>query len=648
MKKIILSLAIVIACLARLNAQNVFNWESTSVGPFDPGGAFGILTETVNCVVATASCNIQTTNPNGYIICDDFSGNFGTTGKVLQSGGSGSEIHINFNTAIDISSVKVSHQYGSVGQTYTFTPIGGTNTAYIFTESTLGSNANVNLQQVTGIVISISGTSDMLVDDIVWTKNYTTNIVSQTNISCAGGNNSAATINGNYGAPYTYTWSPSGGNAATATGLAAGVYTCDVTNNCGATASQTVQITEPTAIAITPLSQTNISCNGGSNAAASINTPTGGAGGYNYNWTPGNPTGDGTKSVVGLTAGSWTCTVTDANACTKTQTFNITQPSALVTTAVASSSAICSNAVATVTVSATGGTPNYTGTGTYTTNTANNTYTVTDANGCTSTKNVSITVNPLPVISSQSGNVNLCGDVSSTHSVNVAGTNTYQWYYTQIGGSDTGPANGAYTEINYTTNIMTIQQVLTGAYNGYGVYCVVTNSNNCSATSLVDTIVANPLPILMANTTNTLLCTGQTATLSASGASTYTWSTSANTTNIVVSPTVQTTYTVTGTDVNGCANTTTIMQDVSSCTGIETLTKDASVQIYPNPNNGLFTLELISTAKIYVTNTLGQVVLAETFEAGKHKLDIQNQTTGVYFVKVIENNKQQTIKIIKE
>jgi hypothetical protein len=196
--------------------------------------------------------------------------------------------------------------------------------------------------------------------------------------------------------------------------------------------------------------------------------------------------------------------------------------------------------------------------------------------------------------------------------------------------------------------MMTIQQVLTGAYNGYGVYCVVTNSNNCSATSLVDTIVANPLPILMANTSHSVLCSGQTATISVSGASTYTWSTAQTATTIAVSPTVQTTYTVTGTDVNGCANTTTITQDVSLCTGIETLTKDASVQIYPNPNNGLFTLELISTAKIYVTNTLGQVVLAETFEAGKHNLDIQNQTTGVYFVKVIENNKQQTIKIIKE
>lgn len=70
----------------------------------------------------------------------------------------------------------------------------------------------------------------------------------------------------------------------------------------------------------------NVACNGGATGAATINTPTGGAGGYTYNWTPGNPTGDGTVSVTGLTTGVWTCTVTDANTCQTTQTFNITQP----------------------------------------------------------------------------------------------------------------------------------------------------------------------------------------------------------------------------------------------------------------------------------------------------------------------------------
>ena len=63
--------------------------------------------------------------------------------------------------------------------------------------------------------------------------------------------------------------------------------------------------------------------------AASINTPTGGAGGYTYNWTPGNPTGDGTTSVTGLTAGTWTCTITDANSCTTAVNFTITEPTAV-------------------------------------------------------------------------------------------------------------------------------------------------------------------------------------------------------------------------------------------------------------------------------------------------------------------------------
>ena len=47
---------------------------------------------------------------------------------------------------------------------------------------------------------------------------------------------------------------------------------------------------------------------------------------YTYNWTPGNPIGDGTTSVTGLSAGTWTCTVTDANGCTASQSFTVTQP----------------------------------------------------------------------------------------------------------------------------------------------------------------------------------------------------------------------------------------------------------------------------------------------------------------------------------
>ncbi|MBK8366505.1 MAG: hypothetical protein IPL10_03530 [Bacteroidetes bacterium] len=100
-----------------------------------------------------------------------------------------------------------------------------------------------------------------------------------------------------------------------------------------------------------------------------------------------------------------------------------------------------------------------------------------------------------------------------------------------------------------------------------------TDLNGCENTA-VTSVTVNALPSIMATTNNTLLCTGETATLSVMGANTYTWSTTENTSDIVVSPTVQTTYTVDGTDANGCSNTTTITQDVSLCTGVATLSNN--------------------------------------------------------------------------
>lgn len=88
--------------------------------------------------------------------------------------------------------------------------------------------------------------------------------------------------------------------------------------------SATLTISTPS---ITAASQTNLSCFGGSTGAATVNSATGGIAPYSYNWTSGNPSGDGTVSVTGLTAGTWTCTVTDNIGCTAARTFTITQPS---------------------------------------------------------------------------------------------------------------------------------------------------------------------------------------------------------------------------------------------------------------------------------------------------------------------------------
>ncbi|MQP63690.1 adhesin, partial [Flavobacterium sp. LMO6] len=82
-----------------------------------------------------------------------------------------------------------------------------------------------------------------------------------------------------------YSWAPSGGTAATASGLSAGTYTVTVTDANSCTATQSFTITEPTALVVTPASQTNVSCNSGSNGSATV-TVSGGTAGYTYSWAP--------------------------------------------------------------------------------------------------------------------------------------------------------------------------------------------------------------------------------------------------------------------------------------------------------------------------------------------------------------------------
>jgi hypothetical protein len=292
---------------------------------------------------------------------------------------------------------------------------------------------------------------------------------SQTNISCNGGSNGAASVNAATGGAggYTYNWTPgnpTGDGSVSVTGLSAGTWTCTATDANGCTTSTNFTITQPTALALTPASQTNISCNGGSNGAASVNAATGGAGGYTYNWTPGNPTGDGSVSVTGLSAGTWTCTATDANGCTTSTNFTITEPTALVSSASAQTNVSCnggSNGSATVAASAGTGTYAYAwspsgGTSATATGLTAGLYTVnvTDVNGCNTSTNFTIT-EPTALVATSSGQTNVTCYGLNDGSASVAvsgGTGTYAYAWSPSGGTSataTGLTAGLYT-VNVT------------------------------------------------------------------------------------------------------------------------------------------------------------------------------------------------------
>jgi hypothetical protein len=145
-------------------------------------------------------------------------------------------------------------------------------------------------------------------------------------VSCFNGNNGNVTATATNGtAPYTFSWSPAGGTNSNATGLTAGSYTVTVkdANGCHGTAS--VTITQPPALNVSTDSIVNVNCNGAATGSATASV-SGGTPGYTYNWS----NGETTNTATGLSAGSYTFTVTDANGCVASAVANITQPNALI------------------------------------------------------------------------------------------------------------------------------------------------------------------------------------------------------------------------------------------------------------------------------------------------------------------------------
>jgi hypothetical protein len=120
-----------------------------------------------------------------------------------------------------------------------------------------------------------------------------------------------------------YSWSPAGGNAATASGLSAGTYTITATDNNGCTATQTVTVNQPPLLVPAAQSVPAL-CNASPTGSASVSA-SGGAGSYSYSWS----NGASGPAASNLLAGSYTVVVTDNNGCTAQTTVQVTQPAAL-------------------------------------------------------------------------------------------------------------------------------------------------------------------------------------------------------------------------------------------------------------------------------------------------------------------------------
>jgi len=177
-------------------------------------------------------------------------------------------------------------------------------------------------------------------------------------------------------------------------------------------------------------------------------------------------------------------------------------------------------------------------------------------------------------------------------------------------------------------------------------------THTCETTNSF-TVTVKALPTINVTTTTATLCVNATATLTASGTSnTYTWSTSANTATISVTPTVTTSYTVVGTSTaTTCSNTHVFTQNVNSgCfAGIEKISNNTDISIYPNPNNGFVNISMATideNTSAHITNMIGQEVFKTSLKDVTTNMDLSSLEKGIYMLTITNGQSKHVEKLI--
>ncbi|MCC6182218.1 MAG: T9SS type A sorting domain-containing protein [Bacteroidia bacterium] len=264
--------------------------------------------------------------------------------------------------------------------------------------------------------------------------------------------------------------------------------------------------------------------------------------------------------------------------------------------------------------------------------TSNMTYTVngTDANGCSSSASINVNVNMLPTLTVSATSNTVCTGTNDT--LIVTGASTYMW------DSNAGSSMNDSVVVAPTSN-------MTYTVNG-------TDANGCSSSASINVSV-NMLPTLTVSATSNTICTGTNDTLVVTGASTYMWDSNAGSSmndSVVVAPTATTstnmTYTVNGTDANGCSNTGTVSIMVDPCaSGIKSSGNMVSFNVYPNPNTGVFTITASEElGQIHIYDMLGKMVYAEKSTQTETTINLSDLKAGIYYVTI----KNTTVKIVKQ
>jgi gliding motility-associated-like protein len=535
---------------------------------------------------------------------------------------------LNWNNTTFVNNVCNGGATGSINATvfggtapisYTLNPGAITNTTGLFNGLLA---ATYTVQAVD--FIGCSATTIVTINEpsaLIW------NSVTTNPVLCNGQSNGSIVIAATGGSGgYTYTLNPGSVNNSNGqfNTLNAGSYTIQVSDANACSNVTVVNISEPGLLNWSALSSSNVTCNG--YADASINaTAIGGQGSINYTLQPGNIQ-NSTGIYNGLNAGIYTVTATDQNACSISTVTTLTEPNALNFTVVQNTIPSCvPGNDASINVSVSGGTPNYT----YTIGSGN------QGNG----NFLNLGAGNYIVVASDN---NAC---SISTSVNIASPPNVSWSNVTVTNANCfGVADGQISALATTANPVLNYTLNPGNLSGSGNFTslaantytlTATDAIGCSAISLVQ--INQPTQILFNGVvSNPALCQGSNTgsiSLSAnggSGALSYTLLPGSVTNSTGVFNNLSSAaYTVIATDLNGCSNSTivNVTQPISmqwssvspqmvNCFG----QNDGSIISTATGGSGLLTYQILPGS---VSNTSG------TFN---------NLTAGVYSITATDVN----------
>ncbi len=390
---------------------------------------------------------------------------------------------------------------------------------------------------------------------------------------CPGGNVNLIANGGGAGA--TYTWSPNTNLSAT-TGVTVNAspgstttYTMNGTSLAGCPgAPQTVVVTVAASLNLSVNPTNPIICIGDSIVLSASGAAT-------YTWRPGtglsctncpNPTAQpGSTTTYTLVGASGTC----SDSINVVLTVNPPLPVSITVNGI--TSAICPGDSLSMTAN---GATSYTWSPTTGLNcttcatvdagpATTTTYTVTGSNvaGCVSTATQIITVYPKPSVTISPANTTICqGD---TVSLSASGLSTYNW--------------APDSELNVTTGpvvVATPTTTVTYTVSGKGV-------GGCTAKDSI-TVAVNPKPVVLVTSSSPTACAGGSISLTASGATTYSWAPSSGLTlttgdTTTANPLTTTTYTVVGYGPSGCTDTVTTVVKINQPPTIKVTASSATI-----------------------------------------------------------------------